>query len=79
MLLQVAACGAGGQDTVLHGLHPGLYEEVGHDRAAVAKAIGDNPYSGFGFARLRNEKTAAELMRTSPRKFLVKNIEPYRR
>lgn len=44
----------------------GLYEEVEHDRKAVAAAIRKDKYAEFGFAAIGNNMTAMEMMKKKP-------------
>lgn len=55
----------------------GLYEEVEHDRKAVAAAIRNDKYADFGFAAIGNNMTAMEMIEKKPVKKirgLIKNL-----
>lgn len=55
----------------------GLYEEVEHDRKAVAAAIRKDKYADFGFAAIGNNMTAMEMIEKKPVKKireLIRNL-----
>ena len=55
-----------------------LYEEYDHDRKAVAKSIGTDPYSWVGFAALGNDKTVDDMLTLLTPGKMEKYIKEYK-